>query len=364
VIISRYLTREVLNTLLAVTVVLLLAFLSQQLVRYMNYVAIGKIPTDLLLKLVSFEVPYLLAVLLPVGLYLGVLLAYGRLYADNEMAILQMSGYNNARVLRLTTLIAFFVALIILALMLWVNPQVSAMRQQLMNSGETTVRLIQSIIPGRFQASPDGSHVMYVEKLSRDRMRAQNIFLAQQKKVSGADKQNTWSLVVANQGYQEKDKNSPDQLFVTEDGYRYEGVPGQNDYKITQFKKYYVRIPQNTVTSSHAENESLSSSQLLQQYDNPKRAAELQWRVSMAMSAFLLALLAVPLSSVRPRQGKYLVLLPAILIYIVYANLLWIARRWVEQGVTPVAIGMWWVHGLMLLLIFIAIFFNATFRKS
>jgi lipopolysaccharide export system permease protein len=58
------------------------------------------------------------------------------------------------------------------------------------------------------------------------------------------------------------------------------------------------------------------------------------------------------------------VLLPAILIYIVYANLLWIARRWVEQGVTPVAIGMWWVHGLMLLLIFIAIFFNATFRKS
>ncbi len=348
-IISRYLAREVVNTMLAVTLVLLLAFLSQQVVRYMNYVAIGKIPTDVLLLLVSYEIPYLLAFLLPLGLYLGILLTYGRLYADNEMSILQMYGYGNRRILRLTALLALFIVAAVLYLMLWVNPLISAKRQQVMASDEATVHLVQTMIPGRFQVSPDGSHVMYVEKLSRDRKRAENVFMAQDRKsmVNGME-QDSWMLVLANEGYQAKDPDSNDQLFVTADGYRYEGTPGQNDYKIIQFKKYAVRIPQNDVRVTHEEDESLSTLQLLQSYSNPKRAAEFQWRFSVAISAFLLALLAVPFSMVQPRQGRYLSLLPAILIYIVYINLLFIARRWVEQGNVPVILGMWWVHGIML----------------
>jgi lipopolysaccharide export system permease protein len=351
VIISRYLTREVANALLTVTIVLLLAFLSQQVVRYLNYVAIGKIPTNVLLELVGFEVPYLLAFLLPLGLYLGVLLAYGRLYADNEMSILQLCGFGNGRLMRLIGFIATLITGIVLILMLWVNPWISAKRQQVMASDEATVHLIQTLIPGRFQVSPDGHHVMYVEKLSRDHQRAENIFLAQEKKNSDDAEQTSWMLVLANQGYQMKDTQSQDQFFVTADGYRYEGAPGRNDYKIIQFKKYAVRIPQNDVHVTHKETETLPTLQLWRDYANPKHAAEFQWRFSIGISAFLLAFLAVPLSALRPRQGRYLVLLPAILIYIVYIDLLFIARHWVEQGTVPLSIGMWWVHGIMLLLV-------------
>jgi lipopolysaccharide export system permease protein len=362
VIVNRYLTREVVNALLAVTVVLLMAFLCQQMVRYLNYVAIGKIPTDVLLQLVGFEVPYLLALLLPLGLYLGILFAYGRLYADNEMLILQMCGFGNRRLMRLSVFIAVVVSLIVLFLMLWVNPWVSGKRQQMMASDEATIHLVQTLIPGRFQASPDGRHVMYVEKLSRDRQRAQNVFLAQEKKnpkVEGEGGQRTWMLVLANEGYQEKDKETNDQLFVTADGYRYEGIPGENDYKIIQFKKYKDRIPQNEVRSTHEELETLSNTELLREYNVPKKAGEFQWRVSIGISAFLLALLAVPLSAVRPRRGRYLTFLPAILIYIIYFNLLYIARHWVDIGSVPVTIGMWWVHGVMLLIIASVLFFNA-----
>src|SRR5438309_4242618 len=94
-IISRYLNREIFNTLLVLVIVLLLAFLCQQMVRYLNFVALGKIPTGILLQLVSFEIPNLLSLLLPLSLYLGILITYGRLYADNEMSILQMSGFGN-----------------------------------------------------------------------------------------------------------------------------------------------------------------------------------------------------------------------------------------------------------------------------
>jgi len=359
VIIYRYLTREVVNTLLAVTIVLLLAFLSQQLVRYLNYVVVGKIPTNVLLELVCFEIPYLLALLLPLGLYLGIFLAYGRLYADSEMSILHMYGFGTRRIMRLSGLIALIVSLVVLYLMIWVNPMVSAKRQQVMASDEATVHLVQTMIPGRFQVSPDGRHVMYVEKLSHDRTRAENVFLAQDKKsyVNGIE-QNSWMLVFANEGYQVKDTESQDQFFVTADGYRYEGMPGQNDYKITQFKKYAVRIPQNDVRVTHQENETLSMVQLWQDYSNPKRAAEFQWRFSIAISAFLLALLAVPLSAIQPRQGRYLSLIPAILVYIVYINLLFIARHWLEQGLIPVSIGMWWVHGVMCLLILSVMLFS------
>lgn len=365
-IVTRYLTREIVNALLVVTTVLLLAFLSQQLVRYLNYVAIGKIPTDVLLLLVSFEIPYLLALLLPLGLYLGILLAFGRLYADNEMFILQMCGFGNRRTLRLSMLVAFVVAAIVLALMMWVNPFISAKRQQVMSSDEATVHLVQTMIPGRFQASPDGSHVMYVEKLSRDRKRAENVFLAQEKKTSASDTaaQHSWMLVIADQGYQIKDPKTKEQYFVTADGYRYEGMPGQNDFKIIQFKKYYVRIPESDMHEAHQAVESSSTWQLWLNYADPKSAAELQWRFSLALSTFLLAMLAVPLSRVRPRQGRYLMLLPAVITYIIYIQLLSIARHWLEQGSVPIYIGMWWVHGLMLLFIALVLFFSARRRND
>jgi len=369
VIIKRYLTREVINTLLVVTFVLLLAFMSQQIVRYLNYVATSKIPTNVVLELISFEVPYLLALLLPLGAYLGIILAYGRLYADNEMAILQMSGFGLRRLLRLTMWIGLGVALFILCLMLWVNPVLSAKRQQLMESDEATVHLVQTLIPGRFQVSADGTHVMYVEKLSRDHERAENVFLAQQKKLADdvknqEDAQHPWMLVLADQGYQLKDKLTQDQYFITTDGYRYEGTPGQNNYKIVQYKKYAVRIPKNDMRVSHEESETLPSLQLLKNYSNPEHAGELQWRFSIALAGFLLSLLAVPLSVVKPRQGRYLMLLPAVIIYVAYIDLLFIARRWVEQGIVSIYFGMWWVHGLVVLLLIVTMYLSMARRRA
>jgi lipopolysaccharide export system permease protein len=351
VIIQRYLTKEVASTLMAVIIVLMLAFISQQVVRYLNYVAIGKIATSVLLELVSFEIPYLLALLLPLALYLGILLAYGRMYADQEMAILNMSGFNQWRVLRLTAVMALVVAGIVLFLMLWVNPLISLKRQAVMSSDEATLHMIETLMPGRFQVSPDGNHVMYVESLSRDHKRAQNVFMAQQKAVTEPTQQSQWMLIFAEQGYQTRINPIPDPFFVTVDGYRYEGTPGQNDYKIIKYKTYGIRIPQADARILHPADEALSMSALWEDYSNPKRAAELQWRVSVAISALVLALFAAPLSAVRPRKSRFFILLPAIIVYIGYFNLLVVARHWVEQGTLSAAIGMWWVHALMLMMV-------------
>jgi len=346
VIITRYLTREVVNAMVAVTAVLLLTFLCQQVVRYLNYAAVGKIPTAVLFQLISFEIPYLLALLLPLGLYIGIILAYGRLYSDNEMAILHMSGFGPKRVLQLSAYISLAVAGFILFLMLWVNPWVSLKQQQLRQSDDVTLHLIQTLTPGRFKVSPDGTRVMYAESMSRDHERVNSLFTAQEKYNAENPAQPAWNVVVGEEGYQVKDNDAGD-FFIITNGHRYEGVPGQSDFKVIQFKKYAVRILQNAMNPLHVEAETLSTWQLLETYDNPKRAAELQWRFSISISAFLLGILGVYFSLVRPRKGRYAMLLPAMIIYVVYVNLLFFARHLVEQKSIPAILGMWWVHALL-----------------
>jgi len=346
-IILRYLTKEVLNAVLGVTLILLLILLSDQLVRFLSYAAAGKLSANILLQLMGFEIPYLLALLLPLGLYLGIIMAYGRLYADNEMLVIQGSGFSPRRLLNLTALLGAIAAIFVAILMLWMNPLIANKKAQLMTHSLSPDNILETLIPGRFQVS--GDRVIYVESISRKHNIAKNVFIAEQKKSDT----NAWSVVSAREGYLTKIPNAAENYMVATDGFRYEGVPGENAFTIIQFKKYQVRIPTTLPVTQRIEQEAIPSAQLLREYERSANAAELQWRISMPLSAFLLVLLAVPLSYVRPRQGRFLHFFPAILLYIIYINLLFVARDWVTQKMVPSYIGMWWVHLVMLVLVIV-----------
>lgn len=364
-ILSRYLMREVFGSLLAVTFVLLLIFLSQQLVRYLSYAASGKLAANMLLQLLGFEIPYLLALLLPLGLYLGIILAYGRLYTDNEMSVMQSCGLSQRRLMVITGGFTLVITLIVLLLTLWINPLIAEKKVSALTASTSTANIMANLMPGRFQVSNDGRRVVYVERISHKHKIADNVFFADQAKTSAeTEASSPWSVVSAARGYQAKDKISHRHFLVAENGYRYEGRPGQNDYKIIQFGKYAVQNPGLTSASKHHETENIPTIKLWGERSDPSYAAELQWRISIPLSAFLLSLLAIPFSHVRPRQGRYSVLLPAILLYIVYVNLLFVARNWLEQATIPTYLGLWWVHLVFLGVFLIVLLFRSTyFRK-
>jgi lipopolysaccharide export system permease protein len=365
VILSRYLTREVFGSLLAVTFILLLIFLSNQLVRYLSYAAAGKLASSVLLQLLGFEIPYLVALLLPLGLYLGIILAYGRLYADNEMSVMQACGLSQKKLITVTSFFTLAVTIIVLILTLWINPLITVKKERAIVESMSAENVLATLMPGRFQASNDGRRVVYVESVSRDRKTADNLFFADQVKTPVEENTpTTWSVVSAVRGYLFVDKLSDRHFLIAEEGYRYEGIPGQNDYKIIQFKKYSVQIPSISANTIRLETEAIPTLKLLSLYENPMDAAELQWRISIPLSAFFLSLLAIPLSHVRPRQGRYSALFPAILIYVVYVNLLFVARNWIEQKSIPIWLGMWWVHLLFLGLAIIIIFFRSSAYKK
>lgn len=350
-IISRYLTKEILNTLLAVTLVLLLIFFCKQLVRYLSYAAAGKLASNILFHLMGLEIPYLLALLLPLGLYLGIILVYGRMYAENEMSVLHACGLSVGRLISITGVLISIVSTIVIILTLWVNPWLSSQKEKLISQSLSAENVLDTLQPGRFQVSSDGKRVMYVERMARDRKQVQNLFVANQGSPFNDDNTTSWSVISAEHGSQMKDSDTHDKFMVASNGYRYEGMPGQNDYKITQFKTYAVRMPREVTISKRQEQESISTPKLWENYQDPESAAELQWRISVPIAAFLLGLLAIPLSYIKPRRGRYSQLIPAILIYIIYLNGLFIARAWIEQKILPINLGMWWVHGLALFLV-------------
>lgn len=339
-LIFRYLAREVFITLVSLTTILLLIFMSNQFVRYLNRAASGQLPGIFIMKLMMLEMPNMMGLLLPLGFYVALLVAYGRLYAESEMTVLQACGYGPERLLKHSFVMASLVALVVMVLMMWASPLISLERSKLLRaSGIQT--LIQTIVPGRFREVSGGREVFYVESMNRKHTVANHVFLA---RLSSKDGRPEWDVLWAERAYATTDQASSEDYLILEEGREYRGVPGQADYQQAEFERYQARLPH--PTADIKSDIHIASTASLWPVNNPDRrkAAELQWRLSIPLMVFTLTLVGVPLSRVNPRAGKYANLLPAIVLYIVYANFMIIARGWVTAGKIPVWLGMWWIH--------------------
>ena len=132
-------------------------------------------------------------------------------------------------------------------------------------------------------------------------------------------------------------------------GRRYEGVPGRGDFRIIEFREHGIPIPTPTSVVSIQDPDTKPTRELLGSMA-PSDVAQLQIRGSAPIMALLLTLIAVPLSRLQPRQGRYARVGFAIVAYFLYSNLLSVAKVWVEKGDLPPLVGVWWVHLLALCL--------------
>ncbi len=382
-IIFRYLAKEVFTTLFAITSVLLLVFMSNLFVRYLSQAAEGKFAAAIIFKLLGIQIPYLLGLLLPLGFFLSVLLAYGRLYADAEMTVMIACGMSKARLIMMNMLMATGLMLIVAYMMFYLNPHLLAYRNDLIAQAKAQAAT-SVIFPGRFQEIKNGQQVFYIADLSKEHNQAEGIFFAQEREPDAPDvaqvtasrpnstaaKQATaqaahptWIVSSANSGHQYTDPNTGAEFVVAENGFRYDGVPGQKDMKITQFHQFGMRMKQKAKPFRTKENAMPTGKIWDGAGKNPRYMAELQWRISMPLATLILGLLSVSLSKIDPRRGKYTQLLPSGLVSIVYANLLFVARNLVKGGDVPSFLGMWWVHVIFLSLALVLLINRHTWSR-
>ncbi|MBX9693314.1 MAG: LPS export ABC transporter permease LptF [Cyanobacteria bacterium] len=346
-LIFRYLAKEVFLTLTALTTILMLIFMSNQFVRYLNRAVSGQFPLTVIMKLMMLEVPNLLGLLLPLGFYMSLLIAYGRMYADSEMTVLQACGYGPGKLLKHTYYMAGVVFLIVLSVMVWGSPKIAAARVKLIRTTGIQT-LIQTVVPGHFTATSQGRQIFYIESMNRDHTEAQNIFLAHLEVKKDYTAQ--WKIVWAEKVFAKTDPQTGEDFLILQKGNEYEGTPGEANYQIADFEEYKARLPRPKMEAQD-DIRTVKTSALWPFFNPDKRkAAELQWRLSVPLMVLTLTLIAVPLSRVNPRSGKFAKLLPAIIIYIIYANFLFVARDWMVSGKTSIALGLGWVHVSVLLL--------------
>lgn len=353
-IINRYLLREVLLATIAVTVVLVFILLCNYFIIYLGAVARGKFASWMLFRLLLLQIPLLISLLLPLTLFLGVLLAYGRLYMQSEMTVIFANGYSQRQLLQFTFRFAVVVAMITAILTFWLSPLLSQKRDLLLLQAETS-SVVSKILPGRFMSSPDGKRVYYVEHLSHDRKTMEKVFFAQQLSNKSPSQQHRWAIVTGQNGSEQIDKDSKQPFVVVNHGSRYQVQPGSLKAQRIDFSQYGQRFNlMRNVSLPHDDTTIVPTWRLVRQmFSNEHYAAELQWRLAIPLAVLLLALLAVPLSQTNPRHGRFAQLLPAVIIAIAYVNLLFIARSWVDEAVIPVWVGIWWVHLLLLALVFL-----------
>jgi len=329
-ILDRYLIKEMLMTWLAVTAVLLVIMVSNVLARSLSKVTEGAIAGDALLSLVAVKSVSSLVTLIPLGLYLGVLLAHGRFYRDNEISVMQACGAGWRALFRPTAQVGVLAVVLIAVLTIFVSPWAARTEQSLKQSlqEESGVGLLSA---GKFVESSDGKAVFFTQFINQRKTQFENVFMYRQR------------------GYQ-IDKATGNEYLVLTDGQTAIGQAGQAEYTITTFKRQGVLRPRRDTPEMELRHKSKTMTQLLDSATLGDKA-ELQWRVSVPLAALLLALLAVPLGYTSPRQGRFAKIALAILIYIPYANFLALARKSIASGAIPPWVGLWPVHIVVVALI-------------
>jgi lipopolysaccharide export system permease protein len=278
---------------------------------------------------------------MPVGLLLGVVLAFGRLYHDSEMAAALACGVGPSRIYWPVGILAALVTVVIGWLSLFVSPAMFARTLELRTAAFQAGRFAP-VAAGKFRSFGGADFVVYAEGSSPDGA-LENVFVqrAQDARVE---------VALAARATREMSADGMSQIITLYDGERFEGVPGSTQFRIMRFERHVIPVEVPQIRAVFNRPDILPTADLLASND-PARRAELHWRIALPVMCVVLTLLAVPLSRLRPRQGRYARVWLAVLLYFVYSNLVSAGRTWISRGTLPEAIGLWWVHAAVVLLV-------------
>lgn len=341
-IFQRALRRELISTAGAVFTTLFTITITVMLIRILGQAAGGRVASQDVFALIGFASLNYLPIILSLTSFVSVLLVVSRSYQDSEMVVWFASGLSLTRwikpVLSFGFPIVVLIALLSFMVTPWANRQSAEFRERFEQRED-----VSKISPGRFQESSSSDRVFFVEGISGDAARVRNVFVN-----STRNGQN--SVVVANEGSIEIDKQG-DKFLVLHDGRRYDGAPNQPEFRLMEFERYGVLVSrQSQALSGDRSARALSTRTLLENMNNFNKG-ELLWRMSLPIMGLLLMLLAIPLSFVNPRAGRSANLMTALVLFVVYSNMISVFQAAVVRNRLPLLLAWWPIHVLVLLAI-------------
>jgi lipopolysaccharide export system permease protein len=337
-LLERYLAREVLMAWLAVIAVLLAIMLATRFASFLSMAAKGQLPRDLLFEVVALSSLRFMVILMPVSLLLAVMLSLGRLYSDNEVAAMTGCGVGLGELYRPFVKIAAMLAVFTATLSFFFGPWAGREADFLVKDAR---RLMQytPFEPGRFKSVAGDRAVFYTASIDKTGAELGPVFA----QIQGREGP---SVVAAPQGHQTIDPATGDRVVTLENGYRYDGQPGTANFDVVKFHQLEVHVAPPPFTYVNDQRKLAATEDLVGTGSREDRA-ELEFRGAMPVSVLILALLAVPMSHLAPRQGRYAKIAYGIVAYLVYANLITLVQNAIAKGHAP-ALSLWGIHAVVL----------------
>jgi len=338
-VIRRYLSLELLQYWLVITLVLWLVLVAARFSQYLGQAAGGELPAGTVLWLLALKSVGFFVFLLPLTLFLALLWLLGRLNRDHESLALGASGVGTVQLYRAVALPVLGAALLV-ALLAWsLVPRTAAQGYQLRSQAEHTLDM-DALTPGRFHKLQKGRWLVYARRSGREAGTLEEVFVH----VSGSPQA---QVLVARRAGVEYAEDTNERFLVLRDGYRYDGIPGEADYRVLRYQEYALRLQ--AVPANQDKKWDAIPTPALWTTPGPQASAELHKRLSRPVTVLVLALIAVPLARFRPATSPVYPLWLGVLVFALYFNLLGTGQLWIAQGRLPGWLGLWWVHGLLLL---------------
>ncbi|MHB1942213.1 MAG: LPS export ABC transporter permease LptF [Acidiferrobacteraceae bacterium] len=335
-ILDRAFYREARQTTVAVTVIFLSLYLVISLVNLLARAANGDFPAHVVLLLLALETLKNVNLILPLAMFIGVLMTIGRWYRDSEMTVLAACGISPLHFVRPALVFAFWTALVVAMVTFYLVPMSDLLINKVQTQNESVYQY--GVVAGQFNRSKGGHSIFYVERNGHG-TRLHGIF-------ASSEQFGKAGVLIAKSGYEYTDSKTGTQYLVLRNGMRYQGIPGQANYKILHYHTYALHIkPPRPAPARVVAIDEVPTSALFSKHTRPYEA-EWQWRLAKPLSLFILAPLAIALAYTDVRQGRFANLFIAVLIYFAYANMIMIANAMIVNNALSAQVGLWWVHAL------------------
>jgi|UniRef100_UPI004048CFFE lipopolysaccharide export system permease protein len=343
------LRRELSLTTGGVFLVLVTIMITTLVIRILGFAANGAVNPEDALVLIALATLGYMAVILTVSLFVAVLIVLVRWYKDSEMIVWFASGLSVVSLIRpiLRFAIPLIVIIALLALFVWpwANRESTLISQRFQQRSDVSM-----MAEGQFRESAKAERVFFIEALDINQREVKNIFVAE-------NKNGRLSVAVSATGFVENEAGGAKSIILN-NGRRYEGIPTQANFRILEFDKYSTTLRSKTLIDPPPRDREKTILELLDTKIpgeiNPS-LGELLWRIGLPFMALGLVLIAIPLAYVNPRLGNYTAMFYAVLIYLIYSNLLNLSQNFVSQGKLPITVAIWPLHILAITIAYILI---------
>jgi lipopolysaccharide export system permease protein len=338
-ILDRYILREVVVQWLSVSGVLLAIMLTNQVARVLERAADGGYPRGVVLELILLGAVQNLALVIPIALLLAIVLALGRLWHDSEMTAAQACGAGSRTVMLPVMAFTAVLTVLLTYICLQVSPSATAhaleLRGEALRAGQ-----FAPISAGKFSSFGGGSTVVYAQAADSDGT-LRRVFVQR-------NRGNVVEIALAQRATHSYSEGGDLQIITLYDGERYEGIPGERRFRIVRFAENTIPVRLPALEAGSMAVQGLPTADLMASTD-PDHVAEFHWRLALPIMGVIMAIIAVPLARLRPRQGRYARVGFAILLFFAYIELAIAGKALIVRGAMPASIGLWWVHAVMIL---------------